>query len=168
MTLSCVRELGELVSPKVKPSSTVRSEGTGVQGGWGHMGGALGGSGGAAAPLLSLLPHPRERRQGVAGANRKARARGPGRGVGLASGGRLALLPVRLAALPECPGKPVPGHRAGRFGGFGALEMGDGSAVPKAGSERLPVPSEPGLRAQQVSTFRKPQMEPGLARQCVT
>lgn len=78
------------------------------------------------------------------------------------------LLPVRLAAQPECPGEPVPGHRAGRFGGFGALEMGDGSAVPKAGNELLPVPSEPGLRAQQVSIFHKPHTEPGPALRCLT
>lgn len=85
-----------------------------------------------------------------------------------ARGGCSTLLPVRLAAQPECPGEPVPGHRAGRFGGFGALEMGDGSAVPRAGSELLPVPSEPGLRAQQVSISHKPHTEPRPALRCMT
>lgn len=74
----------ELGSPKVKPSSTMRNEGTGGAGWVGAQGRRSRGLLGEAAPSFSLLLHPRERRQGVGGANGKARARDPGRGIGLA------------------------------------------------------------------------------------
>nr|XP_031303832.1 uncharacterized protein LOC116152048 [Camelus dromedarius] len=67
----------------------------------------------------------------------------------------------------EWPGKPVHGHRADRLVWAPVPWKRElGRQCPRPGSKLPPVPSEPGLWAQPVSTFCKPctqQAEPGQA-----
>ena len=65
-------------------------------------------------------------------------------------------------SVPASPSWAPSWHRAGRFGDSGALEMGDGSAVPRARQRALSCPLRAWPWAQQVSTFCKPHRA-GLA-----
>lgn len=165
----------KLVSPEV---SLLHQEGprgnwgqeTGRRGGGTSWEGALGGRQGRSS--IRFLPPLCSQGKGARPGSRRRHGGGGGRSEGPAwghrtQGGCLTLSLVTLIARPGVTRQsPSPGTEPADLVAPVPWKREMGRQCPRLGSHLLPVPSEPGLWAQQISTFCKPhteQTEPGQA-----
>lgn len=136
-----------------------------------HRGKVPSGAGRAAAPSASS-PRPCSQGKGARPGSQRRHGGGGGRSEGPAwahrtQGGRLTLSLVTLIARPGATRQsPSLGTEPAELVAPVPWKREMGQQCPRLGSHLLPVPSEPGLWAQQISTFCKPhtqQTEPGQA-----